>query len=85
MLAVHDKSLGGDPNDYSISKKMGLGVEEHLSLHGISKSSRQGRSIVNEYEEQENLPEPTLAVPPKIDEEDEKTPTDGKQFTLDSF
>ena len=85
LLAVHDKSLGGDPNDYSISKKMGLGVEEHLSLHGISKSSRQGRSIVNEYEEQENLPEPTLAVPPKIDEEDEKTPTDGKQFTLDSF
>ena len=85
LLAVHDDSLGGDPDDFSISKKMGLGVEEHLSLHGISKSSRKGKSIVKKYDDQEALPEPPSALPPEIESEDEKAPTEGKQFTLDSF
>lgn len=85
LLAVHDDSLGGDPDDFSISKKMGLGVEEHLSLHGISKSSRKGKSIVKKYDDQEALPEPPSELPPEIESEDEKAPTEGKQFTLDSF
>ncbi len=85
LLAVHDDSLGGDPDDFSISKKMGLGVEEHLSLHGISKSSRKGKSIVKKYDDQENLPEPPSALPPEIESEEEEAPTEGKQFTLDSF
>ena len=85
MLAVHDDSLGGDPDDFSISKKMGLGVEEHLSLHGISKSSRKGKSIVKKYDDQEALPEPPSELPPEIESEDQKAPTEGKQFTLDSF
>ena len=85
LLAVHDDSLGGDPDDFSISKKMGLGVEEHLSLHGISKSSRKGKSIVKKYDDQETLPEPPSELPPEIESEDEKAPSGGKQFTLDSF
>ena len=85
LLAVHDDSLGGDPDDFSISKKMGLGVEEHLSLHGISKSSRKGKSIVKKYDDQENLPEPPSALPPEIESEEEEAHTEGKQFTLDSF
>ncbi|DAC41132.1 MAG TPA: hypothetical protein HA314_02065 [Candidatus Thalassarchaeaceae archaeon] len=63
---------------------MGLGVEEHLSLHGISKSSRKGKSILKKYDDQEKLSEP-LPSPPPEEAEEEKTPTKGKQFTLDSF
>ena len=33
---------------------MGLGVEEHLSLHGIAKSSRQGKDVIKKFEELEN-------------------------------
>ena len=85
LLAVHDDSLGGDPDDFSISKKMGLGVEEHLSLHGISKSSRKGKSILKKYADKENFSEPTLSPSPKMESEDKKAPSEGKQFTLDSF
>ena len=85
MLAVHDDSLGGDPDDFSISKKMGLGVEEHLSLHGISKSSRKGKSILKKYDDQENLSESPLSRPPEKEAEDGKELSEGKQFTLDSF
>ena len=64
---------------------MGLGVEEHLSLHGISKSSRKGRSILKKYDDQENLSESPLSPPPEKEAEDGKELSEGKQFTLDSF
>ena len=85
LLAVHDDSLGGDPDDFSISKKMGLGVEEHLSLHGISKSSRKGKSILKKYDDQENLSGSPLSPPPEKEGKEGKEPSEGKQFTLDSF
>ena len=60
-------------------------VEEHLSLHGISKSSRKGKSILKKYDDQENLSEAPLSPPLEKEAEKEKAPTEGKQFTLDSF
>jgi hypothetical protein len=85
MLAVHDESLGGNPDDFSISKRMGLGVEEHLSLHGIAKTSRQGKSIIKKYEDLELLPEPPQEESSEIKTEESVPDNGGKQFTLDSF
>ena len=87
ILAVHDGGLGGDPLDFSLAIKMGLGVEEHLSLHGIAKSSRQGKDVIKKFEELENQDRiPELVVEdsvtiPSTDEPEIK----GRQFTLDSF
>ena len=66
---------------------MGLGVEEHLSLHGIAKSSKQGKDVIKKFEELEDENEiPELVIEdnvtaPSTDEPEIK----GKQFTLDSF
>ena len=85
LLAVHDESLGGEPDDFSISKRMGLAVEEHLSLHGIAKTSRKGKSIIKKYEEQEKSSEPLPELPLENNVDDENSESSDKQFTLDSF
>ncbi len=87
ILAVHDESLGGDPLDFSLAVKMGLGVEEHLSLHGIAKSSKQGRAVIKKFGEIEIAAELEEAVirESEPDPVKEKSEESGKQFTLDSF
>ena len=64
---------------------MGLGVEEHLSLHGISKNSGKGKSILKKYDDQENFSESPISPPPEMEAKEEKAASEGKQFTLDSF
>ena len=87
ILAVHDESLGGDPLDFSLARKMGLGVEEHLSLHGIAKSSRQGKAVIKKFEELDDENEiPELVIEDNVTNPSSDEPeTKGKQFTLDSF
>tara|TARA_Y100000589_G_scaffold77581_1_gene71372 strand:- start:8932 stop:10446 length:1515 start_codon:yes stop_codon:yes gene_type:complete len=87
ILAVHDESLGGDPLDFSLARKMGLGVEEHLSLHGIAKSSRQGKAVIKKFEELDDENEiPELVIENNVTSPSSDEPeTKGKQFTLDSF
>jgi len=64
---------------------LGLAVEEHLSLHGIAKTSRKGKSIIKKYEEQEKLSEPLPEPPLEDNVDDENSESSDKQFTLDSF
>ena len=87
ILAVHDEALGGNPLDFSLAIKMGLGVEEHLSLHGIAKSSKQGRDVIKKFEELEDENEiPELVIEDNVTAPSTDEPeTKGKQFTLDSF
>jgi hypothetical protein len=87
ILAVHDEALGGNPLDFSLAIKMGLGVEEHLSLHGIAKSSRQGKDVIKKFEELEDGNEiPELVIEDNVTAPSSDEPeTKGKQFTLDSF
>tara|TARA_Y100001970_G_scaffold285755_1_gene406327 strand:- start:11264 stop:12763 length:1500 start_codon:yes stop_codon:yes gene_type:complete len=84
LLAVHDESLGGDSRDFSVSVNLGLGVEDHLALHGIPKSGREGKSIIKIFDEKEEE-----VVPVQVREEvsDEEPSDDGNstQFTLDSY
>ena len=84
LLAVHDETLGGDSHDFSVTVNLGLGVEDHLALHGIPKSGKAGKSIVKIFEER--------GSEVVIDEIAEKAPieektdnTEGTQFTLDSY
>tara|TARA_B100000959_G_scaffold153056_1_gene160392 strand:- start:13086 stop:14618 length:1533 start_codon:yes stop_codon:yes gene_type:complete len=81
ILAVHDGQLGGSPNDFSVCKKIGLGAEDHLALHGIPKSNKSAKRIIEEFDGDAMLVE--------ADESDsmneEKSDLDGSQSTLDGF
>lgn len=92
LLAVHDESLGGNPKDFSLAMRLGLRGEDHLALHGIPKSRREAKKILEAFseslpsEEWQEVPEPT----PKVKQETaspvpEKPEDDSTQFSLDSF
>jgi hypothetical protein len=51
LLAVHDGQLGGDPSDFSVAIRLGLSAEGHLSLHGMPKSHKDAKTLINAYEE----------------------------------
>ena len=57
LLAAHDTQLGGSEYDFSIAKKIGLSVDDHLALHGIPKSSKEGRSIIDLFDVEEGASE----------------------------
>jgi replication factor C large subunit len=92
LLAVHDENLGGDSNDYSISQKLGLRGEDHLALHGITKSSAKGKKILKAFDEQiedeldydsiQASEESSPEIVPRTNEDEDLA---GKQFKLDSF
>ena len=84
LLAVHDRQLGGDPSDFSVAIRLGLSAEDHLSLHGMPKSHRDAKTIINAYEE--------VGGDQEEDKESEGSEggesgdaLSGVQFTLDGF
>lgn len=79
LLAIHDSNLGGDPEDFAVSKKLGLGVDGHLAMHGIPKSSRRAKSIIRSYDS-DSLDQVQENVSFEID----KSKDEG-QSSLDSF
>ena len=79
LLAIHDSDLGGDPEDFAVAKKLDLGVDGHLALHGIPKSSRQAKSIIQSYDS-DSLDEIPEIVNVEIDKSEDKG-----QYRLDSF
>jgi hypothetical protein len=88
LLAVHDSEIGGDPLDLSLSKKLGLTLEDHLSLYGIPKSKPMGIKIseaFNEEIEEDYDLDQGIKVDSEEKIEEEKKEPSGTQFTLDSF
>ena len=89
LLAVHDPEIGGDPLDLSLSKKLGLTLEDHLSLYGIAKSKPMGIKIAEAFNEEIEENNYDLDQGLKFDSEEkideEKKEPSGTQFTLDSF
>ena len=89
LLAVHDPEIGGDPLDLSLSKKLGLTLEDHLSLYGIAKSKPMGIKIAEAFNEEIEENNYDLDQGIKFDSEEkieeEKKEPSGTQFTLDSF
>ena len=51
LLAIHDSSLGGSSRDFTIAKRIGLTAEDHLALHGLPKSSKESKIIVESFDE----------------------------------
>lgn len=84
LLAIHDQDIGGDPMDVSLSIKLGLTAEEHLSLYGIAKSKPMGIKILKAFNE---LNEEEYEIITEIQEvkQEEKKEDTGTQFRLDSF
>ena len=86
LLAIHDQDVGGDPMDLSLSIKLGLTAEEHLSLYGIAKSKPMGIKILrafNELNEEEEYE--IITEIQEVKQEEEKKEDTGTQFRLDSF
>ena len=80
LLAVHDRQLGGLPDDFTVVKRLGLSADNHLALHGIPKSHRDAQVIVKAYEEE--IKESATEKPVENQENDDSS---GTQFSLDSF
>jgi len=92
LLAVHDETLGGNPEDFSLAMHLGLSGEDHLSLHGIPKSRREAKKILAAFDDSlpsddwEEIPEPVQQIEEKNTEStDEKSDDESTQFSLDSF
>ena len=90
LLAVHDESLGGNPEDFSLAMNLGLSGEDHLSLHGIPKSRREAKKILAAFdeslpsEEWQEIPEPVQQVEEVTNQSKQET-DESTQFSLDSF
>ena len=81
LLAIHDKSLGASEYDFTVSKKIGLSGEDHLAIFGIPKTSKIGKSILEEFGQNEETLEKQEA--PTFDKVEQSN--DESQSTLDSF
>ena len=86
LLAVHDSTLGGDPGEFTVAKHLGLSGEAHLALHGIPRSRREARKILEDFNS-ENTSEPEETIIEEIieDSKSDEDGADGTQFSLDSF
>ena len=81
LLAIHDKSLGASESDFTVAKKIGMSGEDHLAVLGIPKTSKVGKSILEEFGQAEEKFEIEEAVSKDIVEQN----NDESQSTLDSF
>ncbi len=86
LLAVHESTLGGDPREFAVAKHLGLSGEAHLALHGIPRSRKEARRILEEFDIQRES-EPDEAITEAINEEghSDEEGASGTQFSLDSF
>ena len=86
LLAIHDNSLGGSSEDFTVAKRIGLTAEDHLALHGLPKSSRESKSIVESFEKLD-AEEPDGEIKKVESEEvvDSLEEVDASQSTLDNF
>ena len=81
LLAIHDKSLGASERDFTVAKKIGMTGEDHLAVLGIPKTSKVGKSILEEFGQVEEKFEIEEIVSKEIVEQS----IDDSQSTLDSF
>ena len=85
LLAAHDSQLGGSESDFSIAKKIGLIVDDHLALHGVPKSSKRGKVIIDRFDVRDSHSEVESneeLVEDLVDDSPSKGPS---QSRLDSF
>ena len=81
LLAIHDKSLGASERDFTVAKKIGMTGEDHLAVLGIPRTSKVGKSILEEFGRVEDRFEIEEIVSKGIVEQSKEE----SQSTLDSF
>ena len=86
LLAVHESTLGGEPGEFVVAKHLGLPGEAHLALHGIPRSRREARRILEDFDTDEDGHEDELEIDePVSDDGSDEGDSGGTQFSLDSF
>ena len=81
LLAIHDSSLGGSEDDFTVAKKIGLSGEGHLAMHGIPKSSKSAKAILKSFGEDDEKDGSMILETEPLDVRVEND----SQSTLDSF
>ena len=89
LLALHENEVVNNPEDISLSLRIGLDADDHLALHGIKRSSQQGKRILekfNEFVEEASQ----ILLPEREIPKEENNPTiedkpTSNQFSLDDF
>tara|TARA_X000001036_G_scaffold167836_1_gene158975 strand:- start:15106 stop:16617 length:1512 start_codon:yes stop_codon:yes gene_type:complete len=51
LLAMHESEVVNNPEDITLSLRIGLEGDDHLALHGIKRSSPQGKRILEKFNE----------------------------------
>lgn len=81
LLAIHNTNLGGSENNFAVARRLGLGADDHLAMHGIPKSDKRAKKILDRFDDlDEGGVERVLT---KI--EDVQEAGDAPQTTLDRF
>jgi replication factor C large subunit len=81
LLAIHDKSLGASESDFTVAKKIGMTGEDHLAILGIPKTSKVGKSILEEFGQVGEK----FEIEEAVSEDKMEQSEDETQSTLDSF
>ena len=85
LLAIHEEDLGADPQDFTVSKHLGLEAVGHLALHGIPRSRKKAAKLIEMYDSdlEEEFDEGIHVEEIPISASDDES--DSTQFSLDSF
>ena len=85
LLAIHEEHLGAEPEDFTVSKHLGLEATGHLALHGIPRNRKKAAKLIKMFDsdlEKEFDDEIKVVEEPVSTLDDE---SDSTQFSLDSF
>ena len=88
LLAMYENEIVRNPEDISLSLRIGLNADDHLALHGIKRSSAEGKMILDRFEN--NINQDFQIVEEKIDnseliENNDENNEATTQFSLDDF
>ena len=89
LLAMYENEIVLNPEDISLSLRIGLNADDHLALHGIKRSSKEGKMILERFENE--IHQTIQIIDEKIDKDSEIIENNDQddepstQFSLDDF
>jgi hypothetical protein len=87
---MHESEVVKNPEDISLSLRIGLDADDHLALHGIKRTSTQGKRILEKFNEGviesslEIIHEGKNTVEQNIENDSDDSST-SNQFSLNDF
>ena len=90
LLAMYESEVVNNPEDISLSLRIGLEGDDHLALHGIKRTSTQGKKILERFNEgvvestHEILSEEKNIVEQDIEKDNDDSSV-SNQFSLNDF